>query len=216
MAICGRDLSKLEHLQEFKAYQVDVTNREELIDAINDFSEGSLDILIANAGIGVGDKFKKPNFEAARQVIDVNLNGVLYAFEAGYQIMEKLGRGQLVAVASVAGLVGLPGAASYSASKAGVLKLCEAYHLDFKHVGIDVTAIAPGFIDTPLTQKNKHSMPFLMSGQKGARKIKKAIDCKKALYVFPWQMKLIMTILDKVPRALYRFVMRSKAANYSS
>ena len=121
----------------------------------------------------------------------------------------------MVGTASVAGFVGLPGASAYSASKAAVISLCESYALDLKHLGIKVTAICPGFIDTPLTKKNDHDMPFLMSVDKGARKIKKAIDKGRNLYVFPWQMALVMHILRRLPRFMYRFIMTLPFANYS-
>jgi short-subunit dehydrogenase len=124
-------------------------------------------------------------------------------------------KGHLVATASVAGFMGLPGAGAYSASKAAVLKLCESYSLDLKKFGIHVTAIAPGFIDTPLTQKNNHKMPFLMSSEKAAHLIKRAIEKKKVLYVFPFRMKIVVTILDKMPRSLYRLIMSLKFFNYS-
>ena len=63
--------------------------------------------------------------------------------------------------------------------------MCESFSIDFKKFGIDVTTIAPGFIDTPLTRKNKHPMPFLMDSKKAAIKISRAIDKKKSLYIFP-------------------------------
>ena len=123
--------------------------------------------------------------------------------------------GHIVVTASVAGLVGLPGAGPYSASKAAVLKLCESYNLDLKKFGINVTAILPGFIDTPLTRKNDHSMPFLMNVDEAARRIKKAVEQKKAIFIFPLPMKIVMYFLDRMPRVLYRKFMSIKAFNYS-
>jgi short-subunit dehydrogenase len=115
----------------------------------------------------------------------------------------------------VAGMVGLPGASAYSASKSAVIKLCESYALDLPDKGIDVTTICPGFIDTPLTKKNDHSMPFLMSSHKGASLIKKAIENKRVLYIFPWQMAVVIHILSHLPRFIYRFMMKLPIANYS-
>ncbi len=220
VGICGRSIQKLppELKTKYKnlfSYEVDVTNREELNRAIKEFSQGTLDIIVANAGRSVGAKTKIPNLAIASQIMDINVKGVLNTFDVALELMMPLKKGHLVATASVAGFVGLPGASSYSASKAAVLKLCESYSIDFKDMGIDVTAIAPGFIDTPLTQQNSHSMPFLMSAQKGARMIKKAIGKKKVLYVFPWQMKCVITILDKMPRFMYRALMGLKLFNYS-
>ena len=220
VGICARNLSKFptEIRNKYKllvCYEVDVTNREELYKAIHDFAPVELDMVFANAGRSVGAKSKTPQFSVANDIIDINVKGVLNTFDIALEIMLPRKKGHLVATASVAGFMGLPGAGAYSASKAAVLKLCESYSLDLKKRGIHVTAIAPGFVDTPLTQKNNHKMPFLMSAEKAARLIKRALEKKKVLYVFPFRMKIVISILDKMPRSLYRLIMNLKFFNYS-
>jgi short-subunit dehydrogenase len=221
VGICARNMSKfpVEIKNKYKllaCYEVDVTNREELFKAIHDFAPVELDIVYANAGRSVGVKSKTPQFSVANEIIDINVKGVLNTFDIALEIMMPRKKGHLVATASVAGFVGLPGAGAYSASKAAVLKLCESYSLDLKKFGINVTAIAPGFVDTPLTQKNNHKMPFLMSSEKAAKLIIRAIEKKKVLYVFPFRMKLVVAILEKMPRSWYRALMNLKMLNYSS
>lgn len=220
VGICARNISKFpmeirNKYKQLSCYEVDVTNREELYKAIHDFAPTELDIVFANAGRSVGAKTKTPQFSVANEIIDINVKGVLNTFDIALEIMLPRKKGHLVATASVAGFMGLPGAGAYSASKAAVLKLCESYSLDLKRRGIHVTAIAPGFIDTPLTQKNNHKMPFLMSAEKAAKLIKRAIEKKKVLYVFPFRMKMIVSILDKMPRSMYRLLMNLKFFNYS-
>ena len=220
VGICARNLSKFpsEIRNKYKllqCYEVDVTNREDLYKAITDFAPIELDMVIANAGRSVGVKSKTPQFSVANEIIDINVKGVLNTFDIALDIMLPRKKGHLVATASVAGFMGLPGAGAYSASKAAVLKLCESYSLDLRRHGINVSAIAPGFIDTPLTQKNNHKMPFLMSADKAARLIKRALEKKKVLYVFPFRMKIVVSILDKMPRSLYRMLMNLKFLNYS-
>jgi short-subunit dehydrogenase len=220
VGICARNMGKFpsEIKNKYKqlfCYEVDVTNREELYKAIHDFAPVELDIVFANAGRSVGAKSKTPQFSVASEIIDINVKGVLNTFDIALEIMLPRNKGHLVATASVAGFMGLPGAGAYSASKAAVLKLCESYSLDLKKRGIHVTAIAPGFVDTPLTQKNNHKMPFLMSAEKAAKLIKRAIEKKRVLYVFPFKMKILVTILDKMPRSLYRLIMSLKFFNYS-
>ncbi len=223
VGICGRDLSKLphgfyeQHKQSLWLYQLDVNQREELMKAVNDFAvkaEG-FDVMIANAGRSVGSKSKIPDFKAANEILETNVFGVLYAFEAAMQHFVANKKGQLVAIASVAGFVGLPGAAAYSASKAAVVRLCEAWSIDLKGLNISVSCICPGFIDTPMTRQNTHPMPFLMSGEKGAHLIAKAIDARRALYLFPLRMKLLITFLSLLPRGLYRWMMGIQIFNYS-
>ena len=221
VGVCARNLEKFpteirNKYKLLKCYQVDVVNRDELRAAVIDFSNGNLDMIIANAGRSVGVKSKTPQFSVACEIIDINVKGVLNTFEIALELMLPKKKGHLVATASVAGFVGLPGAGAYSASKAAVLKLCESYSLDLKNSGIDVTAIAPGFIDTPLTQKNNHKMPFLMSSEKAAKLIKVALEKKKVLYIFPLRMKIIVALLDKMPRSWYRALMGFKMFNYSS
>ncbi len=219
VGLCGRDLSKVSELintyPQLKTYQVDVLDREELLKAIADFGDGSLDMMIACAGRSHGKKTKTPDFEASRNIIEINTLGVLNTFEGALAQMLPRKKGHLVAIASVAGLVGLPGASAYSASKSAVIKLCESYQLDLKEWGIDVTTVCPGFVDTPLTRKNNHAMPFLMPVEEGARRIARALDQKKALFIFPWQMKFVITLLEKMPRSWYRCIMGMKIFNYS-
>ena len=219
MGICGRDLSKIpkdvRELSSIESYQCDVTDRKELHRVIKNFSQGKLHIAIANAGISMGKKSRKPDFEASQRIFQTNVFGVLHTFEVALELMILQKQGQLVATSSVAAMVGLPGAGAYSASKAAVLKLCESYAIDLRDQGISVTCICPGFIKTPLTDKNNHSMPFLLSAEEGARRIKRAIDQKKALYIFPWPMKIVMTVLERMPRYLYRLLMRLPFFNYS-
>ena len=152
-----------------KSYSADVKDRSRMREVIEEFAQGDLDLIIANAGRSVGKKTTRPNFEASRDVIEINVIGVLNTFEPAIELMIEQNRGHIAAIASVAGMVGLPGAAPYSASKAAVLKLCESYSLDLKRFNIDVTVIAPGFVDTPLTRKNNHPMPFLMDAPKAAK-----------------------------------------------
>lgn len=217
VGVCGRDLSKLdkELAKKIKSYQVDVLNLEDLKKAVDDFSGGKLDIMIANAGVSAGKTPNIPDFNITREVFTINTLGVINAFEAGMNNMLPNKSGHLVAVASIAGMVGLPWSGAYSASKAAVLKLCESYSVGFKKYGVNVTAIAPGFIDTPLTRKNRFKMPFLMPVEKASIKIKRALDKKSSLFIFPWQMKILMTILEKMPRRLYRFLMGLNLVTYS-
>jgi len=194
--------------EPIRYYQADVTDREALAAAIRDFAgNGQLDILIASAGISM-PKQRIPDFERGRQVFKVNLLGLLNAFEPAIAIMKAQGHGHLVTMGSVSGFTGMPGMAIYGASKSAVINLCESFEIDLHRFGIHVTCVAPGFIDTPLTRQNPHKMPFLMSQEKAARLIRKAIARKKGLCVFPWQMYLISTVLYHLPRPVYKWFMK--------
>lgn len=212
VGLCGRQAEVLTQslVQQYpglKVFDCDVADRDELYAVVSDFAQGKLDLMIANAGFSVGDNDVEPRFDLARKIVDTNILGVINTFEVAYDIMRPQGHGHLVAMASVAGMVGLPRVGPYSGSKAFVLKLCESLAIDLKQFGIQVTAIAPGFVDTPLTQNNRCWMPFLMSANRAALLIKRAVDRKAALYIFPWQIKVGIYFLDRMPRWMYRFLM---------
>ncbi len=221
VGVCGRDPLKFEENFETQKenitfYQVDVSSREEVKKAISDFATSlGLDLLIANAGIGYAHKTKLPDFEWSYKMVQVNLLGVMYAFEAAMDVMVPRGKGHLVATSSVAGLNGLPGVSAYSATKAAVLKYCESLHLDLRQFNINVTAICPGFVDTPLTRANHHPMPFLVEAPKAATLIARAIEKKKMVYSFPFFFFLIVKFLSLLPRTWYRGLMSIKMFNYS-
>jgi short-subunit dehydrogenase len=120
-----------------------------------------------------------------------------------------------VAISSIAGYNGLPGVSAYSATKAAVQRLCESLHLDLRQFNIHVTAICPGFVETPLTATNRHSMPFLVKAPKAAKLISRAIDKKKMVYAFPFFFATFVRILGILPRTWYRAFMSLKAVNYS-
>ncbi|MBF0298847.1 MAG: SDR family NAD(P)-dependent oxidoreductase [Oligoflexia bacterium] len=223
VGICARDTNKF--YSQFPTipanlffYEVDVVNKERLHEAFINFCEhttGKLDLVIANAGIGLQKKSKLPDLSIAREMINVNILGVINTLDSALQMMciqnsssEEKYSGHIVVIASVAGFVGLPRTGVYSATKAFTLKLWESYAIDLKQYGLTFTAIAPGFIDTPLTQSNNHPMPFLMPAEKAAKLIVRAIEKKKELYIFPFRMKIIILILYYLPRSIYKMIMR--------
>lgn len=220
VGISGRNLSKLpdgfmNQYPQAVCYEVDVTDQQKMKESIEDFIQGGLDIVIANAGISDGRKAKKPDFTRSRQIMNTNVMGLINTFEPALEQFYSQGHGQLVAMASVAGFIGLSGSGAYCGSKAAVLKMCESLSLDLAKENIHVTAICPGFIDTPLTRQNKHSMPFLMPVEQAVIKIEKAINAKRALYMFPLPMAFVVTFLNKIPRKLYRFLMGLSLFQYS-
>lgn len=221
VGVCGRDRQKFEASFEtgrdnVTFYQVDVSDRDKLKEAIFDFSKSiGLDLLIANAGIGYKFKTKVPDFEWSYKMVEVNLLGVMYAFEAALDVMIPRGKGQLAAVSSIAGYNGLPGVSAYSATKAAVMRYCESLHLDLRQFNINVTTICPGFVETPLTASNNHAMPFLVKAPKAAHLIARAIDKKKMIYQFPFFFALFVRFMGMLPRTWYRAFMSIKAVNYS-
>ena len=213
VGICGRNLdkvpSKLRNIHRYlKCYQVDVTDREGLHDAVCEFAKGHLDLMVANAGISGRKKSPLVDFAHARKIISTNVNGVLNAFEVAQKLMIPQKKGHLAAISSIAGMAGLPRSGAYCASKAAVIKLCESMCIDLAPLGIHISVILPGFVKTPLTRTNNYPMPWIMTSKKAAKKIKSALASKKKIIIFPWQMKIIMCCMEIMPRRLYRFLAR--------
>ena len=174
-------------------------------------AQGLPDVVIASAGISVGvDTAIEADLDVIRATLETNLLGVAATFQPFVEPMRTRRSGRLVGIASVAGIRGLPGHAAYSLSKAGVISYCESLRLECKPFGVRVVTIAPGYIDTPLTQGNSYSMPFLMPADKFARQALDAIAAGVGLRVIPWQMGVLARVLRILPNWIYDRALASR------
>jgi short-subunit dehydrogenase len=165
---------------------------------------GSPDIVIANAGVSTGTLTELPEDLAAfKDVLDINVLGMVYTFQPFIDAMRAAGRGTLVGIASVAGYRGLPGAAAYSASKAAAISYLESLRVELRASGIKVVTICPGYIATPMTAKNPYPMPFMLSADQAARAMLDIINSGKTFAVIPWQMAIVARVLRVLPNWLY-------------
>ncbi len=199
-------VAKIEAAGGKAAYATaDVTHRDEVTAALAELESklGPCDLVVANAGSGTPTNARKNPVAEIEWMIDINIRGVLYALGAVLPGMVERKRGHLAVVSSVAGFRGLPGHAGYSASKSYVTTLLESFRVDLRGVGVACTAIHPGYIDTPLTRKNKFKMPWLMPAERAARIIADGLDRRKAEITFPWQMYLLMHFARLVPNWIY-------------
>jgi short-subunit dehydrogenase len=207
-----------KYIQEdlFIFYQADVRDITSLKMAISKFAEKcDLEIVVANAGIAFQEKKVWPSFELSHQIIDVNIHGLLNTFQIGLDVFKNKGKGQLVAMSSLAGYLGLPGVSAYAASKAFVRIYCESLSLDLAHHNISVTSICPGYVKTNLTKKNGHYMPFLMSPKQAALKSYKAIKEKKINQSFPLTFYILVKLLSFFPRKLYFLIMHFSPIHFT-
>jgi len=108
-----------------------------------------------------------------------------------------------VGIASVAGFRGLPGAGAYSASKAAAIAYLESLRVELRGSGVHVVTVSPGYVATPMTERNPYPMPFLLNVDEAARRIARAIERRKPHSVIPWQMAVVGGILRALPRPLY-------------
>ena len=189
-----------------RAFPADVTDPSAVQAAVQEFLRefSTIDILIANAGIGGNDESTR-NYDppSVKNVVDVNLMGAVNAVHAVLPTMLEKGHGQLVAISSLAGFRGLPKSAAYSASKAGMTAFFESVRLDVQNKGISVTIIQPGFIRTPLTASRANKMPFLMELDDAIPLFINAIEKRKKFAAFPWLLATIVRAGKFMPAWMY-------------
>ncbi|MEO7338870.1 MAG: SDR family oxidoreductase [Caldimonas sp.] len=166
--------------------------------------QGLPDVVIANAGISVGmDTAVHADLEVLRATYETNNIGMAATFQPFVAPMTERGAGTFVGVASVAGVRGLPGHGAYCSSKAAVVSYCESLRGELRPSGVRVVTIAPGYINTPLTQRNRYGMPFLMEADAFADRAYEAIVAGASYRVIPWQMAVVALLLRALPNALF-------------
>jgi len=135
------------------ALKSDVSNMQDAEKIIKDAVEhfGSLDILVNNAGITRDNVLIRMKEEQWDQVMAVNLKGTFNVTKAAIKVMMRKKSGKIVNIASITGLMGNAGQANYSASKAGVIGFTKSIAREYADRGITVNAVAPGFIETAMT-----------------------------------------------------------------
>ncbi len=125
---------------------------------------GKLDYMFNNAGIAVGGLVEEFTLDHWNRVIDVNLRGVVHGVHAAYPLMLRQGHGHIVNTASLAGLIPGPGLTPYDTVKHAVVGLSLSLRAEAAARGVKVTAICPGFVDTPLLGRVNPDLPPTSAG----------------------------------------------------
>lgn len=195
-----------------EAATLDVSDRDATLDGLKNLADrlGPPDVVIANAGVSEPTGVEPMNVAGVVHMANVNYLGVVYAFEAVLPGMLARGSGHLVAVSSMAAYKGLPGAAGYCAAKAAVSTYCEAIRIDLWPRGVAVTCVYPGFVETPMTAKNSHPMPWLLTADAGAAEILRRLPGRPGVLNFPRRMRLLMALARLAPDRFIRKRIRVK------
>jgi len=186
-------------------YAADVADIESIVAAGQAClqTQGLPDVVIANAGISIGmDSARREDLEVMVRTFAVNNVGLAATFHPFITPMVQRGAGTLVGIASVAGIRGMPGHGAYCASKAAAISYCESLRGELRASGVKVVTLSPGYIDTPLTRRNRYPMPFLMAPDDFAQRALRAIASGVAHRVIPWPMAIVARILRVLPTAL--------------
>jgi hypothetical protein len=211
LGLIARRQSELEKLRAAfpvpcEIYPLDVRDEAATAAAARDFigRHGCPDIVLANAGVSVGTLTELAEDRRVFQdVVDINLMGMVNTFQPFVGTMRERGSGTLAGIASVAGYRGLPGAAAYSASKAAAITYLESLRVELHASGVKVVTVCPGYVATPMTEKNPYAMPFRMSAEAAATKIAALIARGKSFSVIPWQMAFVARVMHVLPNWLY-------------
>jgi short-subunit dehydrogenase len=190
----------------YQIYSADVALVDSVVAATEQClqRQGLPDVVIANAGVSIGmDSTVRGDLDVLSRTFAINNVGLSATFHAFIEPMTRRGSGSLVGIGSVAGIRGLPGHGAYCASKAAVIAYCESLRGELRGSGIRVVTICPGYIDTPLTQHNRYSMPFLMPADVFAAKAFDTITAGDSYRVIPWQMGVVAKLLRLLPNWLY-------------
>ena len=191
--------------QRLRIYKADVADTDSIVAAGAQCiaQQGVPDVVIANAGISIGmDTGVRSDIDVMHTVFATNNTGLAATFHPFIEGMTQRGSGTLVGIGSVAGIRGIPGHGAYCASKAAVIAYCESLRGEMRPSGVKVVTICPGYIDTPLTQQNRYSMPFLMPVEAFAERAFHAVVAGDSYCVIPWQMGWVARLLRLLPNAL--------------
>lgn len=162
-----------------------------------------LDLVIANAGISAGmHKGLEEDCDQIRAVFATNVDGVLNTILPILPRMRDRKRGQVAIMSSLAGFRGFAESPAYCASKAAERVLGEGLRLRLKPHGVKVSVICPGFVKTPMTDRNNFTMPFLMNAEKAAKVIQIGLAMDKGRISFPAPLALAVWLLSFLPVGL--------------
>jgi short-subunit dehydrogenase len=161
-----------------------------------------LDLVIANAGISGGTGGGTEPAEQVRRIMAINVDGALNTVLPAIPRLVARRHGQIALVSSLAGYRGMPGAPAYCASKAALKVFGEGLRGELAADGVGVSVVCPGYIDTPMTKRNRFPMPLLMDADRAARIIKRGLARNKARIAFPWPMAALVWLLQALPPGL--------------
>ena len=220
VAASARTASDLEKLQAEVAasgvagrvvpYVNDVTDHDAVKQTFKQIEteQGLLDQIIFNAGTHIANDPKSFSVVPFRTLMEVNYMGAVNGLAAVLPVLIDRKRGHVAVVSSVAGYRGLPNASAYGATKAALINLCESLKLQLDELGVSISVINPGFVRTPLTDKNEFPMPFLMEPEDAATAIYRGMARRSFEIAFPTPFVAILKTLQMLPYGLYFWLVR--------
>ena len=195
-----------ESNENIYSYPLDVTNKENCMKVFKKIEDKfkNIDISFFSTGTWDPKKEKEIDVEQIENVMKVNFFGTLNCIKSVEEYYRKKGNGHISIVSSIAGYRGLPNSTGYGPSKSALNNLTESLYFDFKRYGVRVSLVSPGFIKTPMTDKNDFKMPFLRTVDYAAEKIFEGLTKSNQFEIhFPKQLTLMLKFLKLLPNSWY-------------
>jgi len=189
---------------------LDATSPEAVHEIIKDLRAQTpmLHRVIYLAGHYEPGAFKDSSIISIKKIIDVNFLGALNVTHAVLPLLLKQGYGQIALCGSVAGYRGLPNSQPYSAMKAALINFAESLHVELESSNIDVRIINPGFVCTPMTDKNNFAMPMMINADDAAIAIADGLEAASFEIHFPKRLTWLMKLLQLLPAKLFFMITR--------
>jgi short-subunit dehydrogenase len=202
-------LDEMAKNENIYSYSLDVTNQDQISDVFNKIINdlGSIDLCIFSSGTYDPKLEQEINVKQNKFVMETNFFGVLYCIKSVEKYFKDKKDGHISIVSSVAAYRGLPNSSGYGPSKAALTNLAESLYFDFKKHNVRISLISPGFIKTPLTDKNEFPMPFIKSTDFAAEKIFNGLTKSKSFEIhFPKALTILLKFLRVLPYKIYLFI----------
>ena len=212
VAVSARRKELLDELAKnpnIVSFPLDVTNRNQINEIFKNILDnfGELDICLFSSGTYEPKDEQNIDPDKIKNVINVNFIGVIDCVKSVERYFKDKKSGHISIVSSIAGYRGLPNSSGYGPSKAALTNFSESIYFDFKKFGVRVSVVSPGFIKTPLTDKNEFPMPFLKTPEYAAEKIFNGLVKSSAFEIhFPKGITLTLKFLRILPYRLYLFL----------
>jgi len=212
VAISARSKDKLKALESTKglsgaihAYPCDITDAAAIAKTIQSIEKdlGNIDIALLNAGTYISDPIDTFTLSDFEKQFQINVFGTANCFKPLIDIFSARGQGHIAIVSSVAGYRGLPRSIAYGATKAALINMSEALYLECKPLGIKIQLICPGFVKTPLTDKNDFEMPMIMPVEDAATALIKGLKGNKFEITFPRTFAILLKTIGLLPDKAY-------------
>ena len=202
-------LNKLAQNENISAFPLDVTDDQKIKEAfskiLNEFND--LDLCVFCTGAYEPKLEQEINKEQIKKIMNINFFGILNCVTAIEDYFKNKKEGHISIVSSVAAYRGLPNSTGYGPSKAALTNFTESLYFDFKKYNVRVSLVSPGFIKTPLTDKNTFPMPFIKSPEYAANKMYKGLANRSKFEIsFPVELVAILKVLRILPYRIYLFL----------